>query len=269
LLDYQLKFDSVSHISPKENVMTTALSHFRPALVVAHLSLSVVFVLALAATAHGDTIYDPAAAFEQGWTTGCNPNGVWSYGYSSGVTDPVTLYDQTVQNGVNGPQAQYWLSSAVNIRTSPATEFNNGPAYDDGNIDFLANQLVLVAGIGGQYSDLIFTAPASGIYSIAGDFRGDQYGIGTAVGITANGKILFNSSVTAEGQTVPFGTEVSLNAGDMVVFSAGSNGGLQNTGLSATMTPVPEPGMLVLLATCLVGLLAYAWQQHGAKGRQP
>ncbi len=27
--------------------------------------------------------YDPAADFELGWTTQSNPNGVWSYGYSS------------------------------------------------------------------------------------------------------------------------------------------------------------------------------------------
>ncbi|MGO8745927.1 MAG: Ig-like domain repeat protein, partial [Thermoguttaceae bacterium] len=53
-------------------------------------------------------VYDPAADFEQGWKAATNPNGVWSYGFSSGPTGPVTLYGTTVQNGVNGPQAQYW-----------------------------------------------------------------------------------------------------------------------------------------------------------------
>ena len=97
---------------------------------------------------------------------------------------------------------------------------------------------MLVAGIGGQYSDLVFTAPASGTYSIAGSFRGDQYGIGTAVGIASNGNVLFNSSVTKEGQTVPFDIAVTLAAGGTVVFSAGPDGGLQNTGLSLTITPM-------------------------------
>ncbi len=87
------------------------------------------------------TLYDAAAAFEQGWLNQTNPNGVWSYGYSSGPTGPVTLYSTTVQNGVNGPNAQYWLTPSVDAGTSPAAEFNHGPAHADGNIDFLANQL--------------------------------------------------------------------------------------------------------------------------------
>jgi uncharacterized repeat protein (TIGR01451 family) len=180
--------------------------------------------------------YDAAATFEQGWINQSNPNGVWSYGYSSSFTAPITLYTQTVQNGVNGPNAQYWLSPSVNTGTSPAAEFNNGPAFDDGNVNFLANQFILVAGIGGQYSDLVFTAPADGTYSVVGSFRGDQYGVGTVVGIVANGTVLFNSSVTAVGQVVPFNAVVGLKAGTTVVFSVGPGGGTQNTGLSVTIT---------------------------------
>src|SRR6266705_5325986 len=141
--------------------------------------------------------YDAAADFEEGWITHSNPNGVWSYGYSSDFATPVTLYDQTAQPGVNGPNAQYWLSSAVNLGESPSAEFNNGPAFDDGNVDFLANAFVLVAGIGGEYSDLVFTAPADGMYSVASSVRGAQNGIGTVVGVVANGNVLFSSSVTA------------------------------------------------------------------------
>jgi hypothetical protein len=50
---------------------------------------------------------DPAASFERAWSSQNNPEGVWSYGYSSGFTDPITLYDKAVQNGINGPNAQY------------------------------------------------------------------------------------------------------------------------------------------------------------------
>lgn len=180
--------------------------------------------------------YNPAAAFEQGFTTQSNPNGVWSYGYSSSFTSSVTLYTQTAQPGINGPNAQYWLSPSVNLGESPSAEFNNGPAYDDGNVDFLADQFVLVAGIGGEYSDLVFTAPANGTYSLVGSFRGDQYGIGTVVGVVANGTVLFSSSVTSEGQLVPFNAVVGLSAGATVVFSVGPGGGVQNTGLSLTIT---------------------------------
>ena len=201
---------------------------------------AILFCFAIATSSWAQSSYDAAAAFEQGWIAGSNPNGVWSYGYSSGFTAPITLYTKTVQNGVNGPNAQYWLSPSVDINTSPAAEYNNGPAHDDGNINFLANQFVLVAGIGGQYSNLVFTAPASGTYSIAATFRGDQYRIGTVVAVVANGTVLFSSKVATEGQTVPFNTEVSLAAGSTVVFSAGPGGGSQNTGLAATITG-PQP----------------------------
>ena len=185
--------------------------------------------------------YNPANSFERGWTAQSNPHGAWSYGYSSGFTNPVTLYDKTVQNGVNGPNAQYWLSSSVNDSTSPAAEYNDGPSYNDGNVDLLANEFVLVAGIGGQYSDLIFTAPAAGEYSIAGSFRGAQYGVGTVVGIVANGKVVFRSSVTSVGQLAPFQITFNLQAGNTVVFSVGPGSGSQNTGLSATITKPCAP----------------------------
>jgi hypothetical protein len=212
-----------------------------------------VIVLAFAAVAAAQTAsitYDAAASFEQGWTAHSNPNGVWSYGYSSGFTNPVTLYTQTAQSVFNGPNAQLWVSPSVNNRESPAAEFNNGPAYagGSGNVDFLANQFVLVAGIGGQYSDLIFTAPADGTYSVVSSFRGDQAGVGTVVGVVVNGSVVFNSSVTAKGQTVPYATTVSLKAGNTVVFSVGPGSGSQNTGLSATITgpPTVTSGVQVL-----------------------
>jgi PEP-CTERM motif len=202
-----------------------------------------------------------AASFEQGWLNQTNPNVVWSYGYSAGFASPITLYTQTVQDGINGPNAQYWLEPSINIGDSPAAEYNNGPAYDDGNIDFLANDFVLVAGIGGEYSDLVFTAPADGMYSLTSTFRGDQYGIGTVVAVVENGNVLFSSSVTAEGQLVPFATNLNLAAGDTIVFSAGPAGGTQNTGLSATITSssttAPEPstfGLLLLGAALFVGI---------------
>lgn len=193
--------------------------------------------------------YDPATSFEKGWSVRTNPNGVWSYGYSSGFTDPMTLYDKTARNGINGPNAEYWLSSSVNKRTSPAAEYNNGPANNDGNVAFLRNELVLVAGIDGQYSDLQFTAPADGDYSIAGSFRGAQYGVNTNAGVVANGKVVFRANVTSVSQLAPFQMTLHLLAGNTVVFTVGPNGGSQNTGISATITrpcaptdrPAPAP----------------------------
>ncbi|HKS80044.1 MAG TPA: hypothetical protein VJR23_00935 [Candidatus Acidoferrales bacterium] len=189
--------------------------------------------------------FDPVESFEGGWTTRKNPNGVWSYGYSEGFTEPITLYDRTVQNGINGQNAEYWLSSVVNDRTSPAAQFNNGPAYNDGNVDFLKDEFVLVAGVHKEYSDLIFTAPDSGDYSIAGSFRGAQYAVGTVVGVVTDGTTVFRSKVAAVEQVAPFRVTSKLTAGERVVFVVGPGEGTQNTGVSATITkacaPTDEP----------------------------
>jgi len=187
--------------------------------------------------------WDVAAAFKEGWPSKSNPYGVWSYGYSAGFTAPVTLYDRAEQNGVNGPNAQFWFSSSVDLANSPSAEFNNGPAYDNGNLHLSANEFVLVTGDGGQYSDVIFTAPIDGKYSLEGFFRGHHDGIGAVGGVVANGKVLFSCSITSEGQLMPFKRIAVLKAGTAVVFSVGPgpapSGGLQHTGVAAGFRLVP------------------------------
>jgi|SRR5208283_2555020 len=181
--------------------------------------------------------WDVAAAFKEGWPSKSNPFGVWSYGYSAGFTAPVTLYDRAERNGVNGPNAQFWFSSAVDLANSPSAEFNNGPAYDEGNLHLSANEFTLVTGDGGQHSNVIFTAPIDGKYLVEGSFVGHQDSVGAVVGVVANGKVLFSSSITSDGQVVPFKRTAVLKAGTTVVFSVGSgpapSGGLQHTGVAA------------------------------------
>ena len=91
---------------------------------------SALLLLFLGATTGWAATYDPAASFEAGFASRSNPNGVWSYGYSSGFTAPVTLYTQTSQPGVHGPNAQYWSSSPA-VTATPSVQFNNGPLYND------------------------------------------------------------------------------------------------------------------------------------------
>jgi uncharacterized protein (TIGR03437 family) len=195
---------------------------------------SAVLFFLVAAPHSWAAVYDAAASFEAGFTSHSNPNGVWSYGYSSGFTAPVTLYTQTSQPGVHGPNAQYW-SSTPGVTATSSVQFNDGPLYNDGNVDISASGLTLVW-FGAQYSDLVFTAPTTGTYSLAGVFLGSQNNVGSVVAVVANGSIVFNSTVTSEGQTVPFNATVALTAGSTVLFSAGPGGGNQNTGLSATIT---------------------------------
>jgi hypothetical protein len=59
------------------------------------------------------TAYNVATSFESGYGAQTNPNGAWCYGYSAGFASPITLYDVTAQNEVNGPNAQYWFEGAL------------------------------------------------------------------------------------------------------------------------------------------------------------
>jgi hypothetical protein len=201
------------------------------------LRTGLLFGYSLAVTTNGwSATYDPAASFEQGFLSKSNPNGVWSYGYSTSFTGPVSSFTQTSQpsGALGGTNTQAWTSgSGGNL----AVIYNNGPAQialnNVYNFDILANQMVLVPG-GGNNADLVFTAPQAGTYSVTGSFRGDAAGVQAVVGVVANGTLLLSSGLNGEGQTVPFSYTVTLPAGNTIVFSVqGSN---QITGLTAAIT---------------------------------
>jgi hypothetical protein len=178
--------------------------------------------------------YNPAKEYENGWKSGDNPNGVWSYGYSLGFTSRITRYNGTLEE--NPPQLHDWYSTAVYDDFSPVAKFNDGPAINDGNNDFLAHEFILVAGVDGQhYSNLIFTAPATTSYSINCVFRGAQYNVGDVVGVISNKKVLFQSSITAVNETKKYKAQLALNQGETVIFSVGPDGGLQNVGVALTI----------------------------------
>jgi hypothetical protein len=214
------------------------------------------------------TTYDAAAAFEAGWLSSSNPNGVWSYGYSSTLGGPVTLYNTQIP-GADSPNQQMWISNNPGVNccvASPSVGFNNGPAFDDGNVAQAANQIDMVSSVFGQpnqnlITDLIFTAPISGNYSLTSSFIGDQRGMGVGVDVLKNSTVLFSSTVTAFQQVVPFDTNLTLAAGDTVEFAVTDGGGSQNTGLDASLTLTPLPAALPMFATGLGALGLLGWRR--------
>ena len=78
------------------------------------------------------------------------------------------------------------------------------------------------------------------------------YGNGSGTTTTSDGKTW---KYVASGLTGTAGTLVGSAGSYSVIFADAGSAGIQQT------TPSPEPSTLVLLATVLVGLLAYAWRE--------
>jgi hypothetical protein len=55
------------------------------------------------------SVHSAVLDFHPGWVAGTNPNDVWSYGWSLGVTGEVTLFPNPYLDvGVDNGMAQVW-----------------------------------------------------------------------------------------------------------------------------------------------------------------
>jgi hypothetical protein len=118
-------------------------------------------------------------------------------------------------------------------------------------------QLSMTEGSGGQYCVLRFAPPESGAYQVQGAFSSvdKYYGAKTDVHLLVNGMSFFDSVVYGIGSVASFDQTLQLNAGDVLVFAVGLGDygwGWDTTGLSATITPVPEPSVFSLLGASLL-----------------
>ncbi len=103
----------------------------------------------------------------------------------------------------------------------------------------------LIAAPGGtglydSYTHVIWTAPTSGSYSLASQFKEQQYNINVDVNVLVNGVPIFTSTITAIGVSRSFTTNLNLTAGSTVDFAVGPNGDLTrhstNTRIQASLT---------------------------------
>ena len=130
---------------------------------------------------------------------------------------------------------------------------------------------------GNDYSDVVWTAPYSGTFSLAATFTGRQAttppgNYQTNVYVLENGTTLFSKYLNTEGESGSFSGVLSLAAGATIVFADGIQGtGLhgESTQLDATISAVasavPEPSTLTLGGISLFLGLAYAWHRRKAK----
>lgn len=212
---------------------------------------AICLVLNLCSTASATT-FDVAADF----SATDNPNGVWSYGWSSTLTSALNLYP----NNYNDIGLDVWADLGHISRGAPSVAYNgtgNAITQYENGITWQPGQLSLHPGESGEYSHARWTVPDAGIFNISAMFTGiDQNGTSTDVHVLHNGTSLFDGLVNGFGNTSSFSTTVSVGTGDIIDFAVGYDGGgfwNDSTALSATI--VPEPATLLLLGLGALSLL--------------
>jgi len=202
------------------------------------------------------TTWDVAADFSE--TN--NPNGAWSYGWSSTLVSPsapdINLYtksgkfDDTINPII---PVDVWAGS--NFPYSPNVAHNGTGSInnDHPTIVWQPGQFSLHPGDNGEYSYARWIAPYAGTFDIAATFTGiDENGSTTDVHVLHNGNSLFYKWINLNefGNTVLFPkTTVSVNMDDKIDFAVGYGNGAHTcdtTALSATIS-IPEPATLLLL----------------------
>jgi hypothetical protein len=171
-----------------------------------------------------------------------NPNGVWTYGWTSSLGSPLTPYTVTDTSSV--PGTSFWQA-----RNGDAPEL----AHNDTGVLICAststwcippNDLLLHPGPNGEYSVVRWTAPSSGTIMITGVFEGlDRVGpTSTDVHVLHNSsRSLLRGPINSYRQPLAFsGILLRVAAGDTVDFAVGfgSNGNYyyDSTGIRFVVT---------------------------------
>ena len=199
-----------------------------------HFHRALLFLMLLSAIATGigasAQVYDATADF----SPTNNPNGTWSYGWSSTLGSTYNL--DTVRSGGG------WTGPIV-------TNFGSFP-YVQNNQDGV--NLLMHPGPNGEYSVLRWTAPNSGMWRVDAIFSAYFQGPTTDVHVLNNGTALFNGNITPSS-TSPFSQTIAVATGNTIDFAVGygSDGGYSSdaTLISAKIkqTSVPEPSSIPFL----------------------
>jgi hypothetical protein len=194
--------------------------------------------------------YDATADFNPG-TYGSNPNGVWSYGYTTTLGGSFIPH---LDSGNFAGAFQYWRTDIASGAPSFQKNIGGSPLFG-----VLPGQLSLHGGPSGEFGILRFTAPSAGSYDLAtAYFAGDSGD--TDIYLLHNGSVIASSPTTNAGGSFSL-PSFFLNANDTVDVAVGIAGDTyfgDTTPLTHTIVSAaaPEPGTLGLLLLGLLGGVA-------------
>ena len=194
-----------------------------------------------------------------------NPNGAWTYGYATSPGGSFSAYTVSVPDTLDGSHVgmQGWKPSGSPL---PILGINvSGSLIDDGNVS-LPTGVVLMHGGGYDTaaSEVRWAAAQAGAYQVSATFTGHQTNMQANVAVFDDSSSLFSDSLQGLGDSASFSGIVNVMAGGTLTFSVNRNGADPGgfagnwTGLTLTVTPVPEPQTLALMFAGLAGLAGLA-----------
>lgn len=217
-----------------------------------------------------------AGKFSHGCLTG--PEGTFNaftnYSDASGFGAAVR-WDMSNQSG------QDTDSSGNCVRNSSGAPYERTD-WCNGGVYWETGKTYQMAGQNGSAVSTLWIAPAAGQYLVTATFTnplesGHESDVAVRVGGPAlsEGNTVWTSTLSGfVGKSVnnfsdAFGTNPSATYSNTLTLSAGENldffvyGNRFNynvVGLAVTITAIPEPATCLMLATGVLGLLAYAWR---------
>lgn len=171
-----------------------------------------------------------------------NPNGPWSYGYSSSATEADFIASISAF-GTKTSKLEGWVANKSVTTFHPSVEHNQtlGPVRF-GLTTVPPDCLHLHPGRSGHRSIVRFTVPGQGTYKVQGTFKALNDRTTTDPHVLVNGKApMFIKPIKYDNHRSDFSFTQQLNKGDTIDFAVGNGGNgyeADSTGLSATVATV-------------------------------
>ncbi|MDB6068786.1 MAG: hypothetical protein JWR26_4994 [Pedosphaera sp.] len=206
------------------------------------LDLKVLTLIMMMTAASGVTAqtFDPAAEF----SATNNPNGNWSYGYSTTLGGPLIRHTNHTQfNGIDAWNTDF-LDGDPLVGHNPTAH-----SITYGSVTVGPGQLWLHPGPSNQRAVLRFAVTNGGHYLVQGNFFGEDF-VGptsTDVHVLVDSVSMFDGLVHGYGSSsvTSFTVRGTVVAGDFIDFAVGYGANnsfyFDSTGLSCTLTIIPPP----------------------------